>query len=35
MAAAWALLGDALLANHAVTPPCPAGTEPLEQCAAS
>ena len=34
MAAAWALLGDALLEHHAVTPPSPAGTEPLQQCEA-
>ncbi len=33
LAAAWTLLGDALLAHHAVTPPSPAGTGPLEQCA--
>ena len=32
LAAAWMLLGDALLAHHAVTPLSPAGTEPLQQC---
>ena len=35
MGAAWALLGDALLEHHAVTPQCPSGTEPLQQYAIS